>query len=117
MQRRRFARVETGAPLSVSGADVDTVRMGWVLDLSEGGVRCRVAPGAFSVDEPVEVRINIDGSVITAVGQVLRAARRDRGFEEIIISFPDDHPSADLVRRHVFAEQLRQRRLAAADGS
>jgi len=119
VQRRRFARVETGGALSVSGgsaqdADLNTVRMGWMLDLSEGGVRCRVAPGAFSVDEPVEVRINLGGEVIVAVGSVLRASPRDRGFEELIVTFPEDHSAADRVRRHVYAEQLRQRRAALA---
>lgn len=117
VQRRRYARVETGAAVSVSAADVDTVRVGWVLDLSEGGVRCRIAPGAFTVDEPVEVRINLDGEVVTAVGSVLRAERREGAFDEIIVTFPEDHPAARLVRRHVLAEQARQRRLALADRS
>lgn len=116
VQRRRFARVTAGGALSLVGTDMATVRVGWMLDLSEGGVRCRIAPGAFVPDEPVEVRVTANGELVSIVGQVMRTAAPVDGFEEVIVTFPEDHPVADVVRRHVFAEQARLRRLAAESG-
>nr|WP_231127407.1 PilZ domain-containing protein [Motilibacter aurantiacus] len=115
-QRRRYARVEVNGALSVVNPEVDTIRVGWMLDLGEGGVRCRVAPGAFKADEPVECRLNVDGDVLVVHGTVLRAEKPVNGYEELVVTFPDDHPAADLVRKHVFAEQLRARRAATAGG-
>nr|WP_231134892.1 PilZ domain-containing protein [Motilibacter deserti] len=116
VQRRRYARVEFNGALSVVNSEVDTVRVGWMLDLGEGGVRCRVAPGAFKPDEPVECRLSVDGDVVVVMGSVLRAEKPVNGYEELVITFPDDHPAADLVRKHVFAEQLRARRAASVGG-
>lgn len=116
IQRRRFARVETGGALSVVGPDLQTVRVGWMLDLSEGGVRARMAPGNFGADDPVEVRINMDGEVVSVVGQVVRTLPPREGFEEVIVCFPEDHPAANAMRRYVFAEQARLRRLAREIG-
>ncbi|RKS75603.1 PilZ domain-containing protein [Motilibacter peucedani] len=115
-QRRRYARVTTGGPLSLAADDLETVRVGWMLDLSEGGVRARIAPGAFSSDEPVEVRLTVEGELVTLVGSVVRTAPPVGGFEEVTVSFPDDHHAADLVRRFVLQEQVRLRRLAAENG-
>ena len=116
VQRRRYARVEVNGALSVVNPEVDTVRVGWMLDLGEGGVRCRVAPGAFKPDEPVECRLNVDGDVIVVHGTILRAEKPISGYEELVVTFPDDHPASDMVRKHVFAEQLRVRRAASAGG-
>lgn len=116
VQRRRFARVETGGALSLVGSDMETVRVGWMLDMSEGGVRARMAPGNFEADDPVEVRINMDGEVVSVVGLVVRTLPPVEGFEEVIVSFPEDHPAAGAMRRYVFAEQARLRRLARESG-
>ncbi|RZS91581.1 PilZ domain-containing protein [Motilibacter rhizosphaerae] len=114
VQRRRYARVHTSGALSlVGGGDMDTVRMGWMVDLGEGGVRCRLAPGSFLPAEPVEVRLNVEGDVVTLLGSVVRSEPSGNGFDEVTISFPDDHPASDLVRRFVFQEQMRARRDAA----
>lgn len=112
IQRRRFARVTTGGALSLVGG-MDTVRVGALLDLSEGGVRCRIAPGAFAAHEPVEVRISVDGQTMNLVGTVERTAPPVGGYEEVIVTFPEDHPAAATMRRFVLQEQARLRRLAA----
>lgn len=115
-QRRRFARVTTGGPLSLVGRDMETVRVGWLLDLSEGGLRCRIAPGAFAPSEPVEVRVSVDGDIVSLVGHIVRNQPPQGGFEEVIVTFPEDHPAAASMRRFVLQEQARLRRVAAESG-
>lgn len=116
VQRRRFVRAPVNGPVSFATgeSEYDSVRVGSMLDLSEGGVRVRLTRTAAQADDTVLVRMSLDGDVVSVTGTILRAENPERGFEEVIVTFDDDHPQASVIRRFVFAEQARQRRSGTA---
>lgn len=115
VQRRRYTRVQAAGAVSLVDNDVDVVRVGWMVDLGEGGVRCRLAPGSFSSERPVECRLSLDGQVVIVPGMVLRSEPGPDGVEEVIVTFDEDHKACETVRKYVFAQQIIARRLAASN--
>lgn len=114
VQRRRYTRVQAAGAVSLVDNDVDVVRVGWMVDLGEGGVRCRLAPGSFSSDRPVECRLSLDGQVVVVPGAVLRSEPGPDGVEEVIVTFDEDNKACETVRKFVFAQQIIARRMAAS---
>lgn len=113
VQRRRYTRVEAAGAVSLVDNGVDVVRVGWMVDLGEGGVRCRLAPGAFIAEHPVECRLSLDGELVFVPGTVLRSEPGTTGSEEVIVTFDAENPACNKVRKFVFAQQVLARRVAA----
>jgi hypothetical protein len=114
-QRRRFARVAAGGAISVQPTTAATDEasatvMGWMLNLSEGGVCLRAAPGTPDIGTRVRVRLSLDRELTEVEGEVLRLSAATGDFEEVVVAFTPAERQADRIRRYVMEEQLRQRR-------
>lgn len=123
-QRRRFARAQVSVDVSLVARDaapapVLTARS---VDLSEGGVRCRLTTAPPPPGSRVTAHLTLDGTVVRLAGRVLKglvvelpgqpgspAARREH---EVVVEFDEDERAADVVRKFVFRQQLLARRTA-----
>ncbi len=110
VQRRRYVRAPVGAPVTLTHPEYDSIRIGHMLDLSEGGLRVRLTRNPADLDEEVVVRLAVEDQVIDVPGTILRAESIGGGFEEVVVRFEDDHRQANAIRRFVFREQARMRR-------
>ncbi len=111
IQRRRYARASVEAPVEFSTVDAigqETVRGGWLLDVSEGGVRCTFPMGTVEEGEEVEIRFDLDAPV-RVHGSVLRVTPRE-GRAYVVATFDASPAMADRIRSYVFARQLTERR-------
>jgi hypothetical protein len=125
-QRRRFARaggqgaVHLGPDEPDVGPDepdVGLVLAGELLDISEGGLRCRVSAGGVDPDQPIFIRLLLDGQVVTLQGTVVRLiAPTPDGRVDVAVAFSADAAQAQAIRRYVLARQLAER-AARADGA
>ena len=115
-QRRRFVRAGGGEPITVrpeEPADAPAV-LGRIVDISEGGVRGWLGPGAFTADQPVLVTVGLEDEQLTIHGTILKAVEREGGKGlDVVVTFSLDEHTADQVRRYVMRAQLQARRAAA----
>ncbi len=110
VQRRRYVRMPVGAPVTLTHLGHSSIRVGHILDLSEGGVRVRVSSDGSAVRDQVVVRLALDDEVVDIEGTILRAVAIGGGMDEVVITFEDDHRFATSIRRFVFRQQARLRR-------
>ncbi len=110
VQRRRYVRAAVDQPVTLSQAKFESIRIGHMLDLSEGGIRLRLTRSREDSHEQVVVRLALEDDVIDVPGTILRVDEIGRGFEEMVVQFEDDHRQATAIRRFVFREQARMRR-------
>ena len=81
-----------------------------VSDLSEGGARALVQSAAgLSVDDTVLLYLTIDGQRLQLPGRLLPFVPADVGRTELRLEFEGLGRTADLLRRHVFEQQIRAR--------
>jgi hypothetical protein len=130
VQRRRFVRAETSAPLTIVPIAVtgDSGRpvIGRLVDLSEASARCRVngltALGAagLEVNGEAELRLSLGAAIVRVVGPVLRVFKDvpvtadDSG--EVVVVFEAPEAAAELIRRYVINQQVLARRAAVDHG-
>lgn len=110
-QRRRYARVTVDVPLYMSTEDAaghETVRGGWLIDISEGGARCTFPMGQIFEGARVWLRMELDGE-LEVTGHVLRVTARE-GKDYVVVVFDAPPALADRLRAFVFAKQLAERR-------
>lgn len=109
-QRRAHVRVPQ---LSVITLVVGAVRLrASLLDVSESGVRCVVdRPCVLGMDTPVELTLDLlDGSSVDLVCLPARMYAIDEERLEIGLAFLDlDERTANVIRKNVFAQQVRDR--------
>ncbi len=110
VQRRRYVRAPVEAPVTLSAPEVQSVRIGHMLDLGEGGLRVRMTRNGARPSEDVIVRLALDDTVVDVPGTILRVDPLGGGFEEAVVQFEEDHRQANAIRRFVFHEQARMRR-------
>ncbi len=108
VQRRDWFRCPVALPVTLAGLT------GRTTDLGEGGLRCLLAGPPPGAGTPVDVWLGLDdaGSV-DVPGSVVRAnqAARAPDHADTIVRFDDPDATGDAIRRVLFAEQLRLRRL------
>ncbi len=114
VQRRRYVRAPVGAPVTLAQPEYDSIRIGHMLDLSEGGIRIRLTRNGNNINEQVVVRLALDDDVVDVEGTILRVDSLGGGFEEVVVQFDDEHRLATAIRRFVFREQARMRRTGEA---
>jgi hypothetical protein len=109
-QRRRHVRASTEGTLTIV-RDHDGVSAS-LIDLSEGGVRCRLddADALAGVGDVVACVLRVGVKELDLRGRVVQV-HLDLGRPRVLaISFLDlTQTQADELRRHVFAEQARAR--------
>lgn len=109
-QRREFFRGRADGDLSLTaGAGEVSAR---ILDLSEGGLRCRIkGPSPAPQGETLTVVLRLEGSDIVTDAEVVRATPSLDGRTELALRFIDlAERAGDVIRRHLFQLQLRERR-------
>jgi len=141
-QRRRFVRAAGSGQVRLEPADagaaapgIDMVVVGQLVDIGEGGMRCRLAAGGLDPSQPVYVRLLLDDRLLTLTGTVLRlagtgtgagagspagtgagagpGARAGAGREapavEAVVEFDVDSTTAQAIRRYVLNRQRLER--------
>ena len=112
-QRRRYVRAGGGEPAVIAPRFGDAI-VGQVVDVSEGGVRCRVPYAKLLPDQPIEVTVDLDDDKLVAEAWVLRTVENHGGQGvDVIALFDLPERDADLVRQYVMRQQIRARRAAA----
>jgi hypothetical protein len=118
-QRRRFVRAPATGPIHLGAAEPDLglVMLGQLLDVGEGGIRCRLVGGGIDPGQPVYVRLALDGELVALTGNVLRlGGAGPDGAVEMVVEFAADEQQAAAIRRYVLHRQ-RQARMARSDGA
>jgi hypothetical protein len=119
VQRRNYGRVPTTmsvgiTPLDLASEDRAETRHGLTQDVSEGGISCTLTKPQIAPGTPVLVELTVEGAHLDIPGQILRStpATDAAGTPcvDTAIRFDDPDEYGDVVRRVVFAEQLRARR-------
>lgn len=119
--RRNYVRASVAFPLTVSTPGMTFAGSG--LDVSEGGLRCRLpkpkdqkdqdaqtSRALAALDGQVTVRFTLEGEEFTMPGTVVRTIPVEGGGRELGIRFVGvTRGSADSIRRAVFAVERRQR--------
>ncbi|MGI5247002.1 PilZ domain-containing protein [Dactylosporangium sp. CA-139066] len=88
-----------------------TTYQGKVIDLSEGGVRCRMLEDRFDRDDRVEIRVLLDETPITLSGTVL-FVRRDpeNATYDVIITYETSEGVGRAIRGYVLRREMEERR-------
>jgi hypothetical protein len=110
--RREYVRGGGGSTVRLA-TDVDEPLLdGRLLDISEGGLRCWVpqAP-ATRVGDRMRASLRLDTGELEQEGTVhtVRDAVEEPG-RHLILRFTSDEKTARLIRQHVFAWELAERR-------
>jgi c-di-GMP-binding flagellar brake protein YcgR len=123
--RRRFVRGGGGGPIELVPKTVeirerraaDAVR-GQVIDISEGGVRCRVAQADLVPGDPVVVRVQLGDCSLQILGRITsQRPEPDQPGVDVIVTYHPSEADAQVIRRYVFQWEIaeRRRRLDAAE--
>jgi hypothetical protein len=107
-QRRRFARAAAHGPIHLGPdePEIGLVVLGQLVDVGEGGIRCRLAAGGLDAGQPVFVRMVLDDRMVTLTGTVLRQTGAELdGTVEAIVVFDADNAQARAIRRYVLNRQ------------
>jgi hypothetical protein len=118
-QRRRFARsaADGRVHLGPDEPDVGVVLVGELIDIGEGGLRCRMTAGGVDPDQPVFLRLLLDNRLVTLRGTVLRLIDPgSAGGIDVVVVFESDAAQAQAIRRYVLTRQLAERAVRA-DGA
>ncbi|WP_433214068.1 PilZ domain-containing protein [Dactylosporangium sp. CS-047395] len=88
-----------------------TTYTGRVIDLSEGGVRCRMEQDRFERDDRVDVKVALETDSITLKGTVL-FVRRDpeNATYDVIITYETTELIGRAIRGYVLRREMEERR-------
>jgi hypothetical protein len=88
-----------------------TTYQGRVIDLSEGGVRCRMVEDRFDRDDRVGVRVSLETETIDLAGTVL-FVRRDpeNASYDVIITYETSELVGRAIRGYVLRREMEERR-------
>jgi len=121
INRRSHVRVPVALAMTIEYGE-ETIE-GALLDVSEAALRCQVSealPAGPAEGEPhggdgredaVTVRFGLAGDDFELAGTLFRSTPTRSGVE-LVITLPDDDRTATMLRRAVFAEQIRLRQLS-----
>jgi c-di-GMP-binding flagellar brake protein YcgR len=105
IQRRRYIRVQ--AAIAVLIFLPSEVLPATTIDVSEGGLRLRMARREIEDHTPTAVHMAMGGTTVDVSGFVLRSTQVEGHQTEAVIAFETEGPGTDAIRRYVF--QLRAR--------
>jgi c-di-GMP-binding flagellar brake protein YcgR len=113
-QRRRYVRVPAGGPLALrlrgEGQAVEALS-GTMVDLSEGALRCAVNAALADALETdlVQASFRFGDQQFDIPGRIVfrRPGSRSTQVVQLVVLFDEPVREADLLRRQIFAQQLR----------
>lgn len=116
--RRRFVRGGGGGPIELVPKTVEVRErrvvdaiQGQIVDLSEGGVRCRVAQADLVPGDPVVVRVKLGARNLQILGQVIsERSESDKSGIDVVVTYQPSEADAQVIRRHVFQWEIAERR-------
>ncbi|MCU1373417.1 MAG: type pilus assembly PilZ [Actinomycetia bacterium] len=107
-QRRNYVRAAVNMAATVAPHPGDPPLEGWVIDLSEGGIRLMTDGRALYSGNRALLMLDIEGQEVFVQGEVLRVLPDRAGSDIVVFKFVDlHHRDADRIRRFVFGAQLR----------
>jgi hypothetical protein len=110
--RREYVRGGGGGPVRLaSDADQDDTVVGRLLDISESGLRCWVSQVPVGSGDPVVASVPLGRNELELSGAVhtVRDAYDEPG-QHVILTFETSEKEARLIRQHVFAWEIEERR-------
>jgi hypothetical protein len=113
--RRAFVRGGGGEFVDVLSVDGGTApASGRVIDLSEGGVRCRTRIGNFVNDQRVNLQLRLDTEVVTLGGKVLFVRRNPETADfDVVVQYETTESIGRQIRSYVLRKQMEERRRLA----
>jgi hypothetical protein len=115
--RREFVRGGGGPEVQLGAEPEEKMIDGRLLDISEGGLRCRLPmKPRIKVGDPMSAWLRLDSADVEVTGTVyrLREAYLGAGYEMVVI-FRADEKTAQLIRQYVYAWEIAERRRNAED--
>jgi c-di-GMP-binding flagellar brake protein YcgR len=122
VQRRAYVRVEISRAMwlevPVDGSDESVVCKGVLVDLSERAARCSIwvdesTPPQLVQGCAVTVHFSLRESDFALSARTRRCVTRsDREMTQLIVEFDQVGEAAKVLRRELFAEQIRQRQMS-----
>ena len=91
--RRKFPRVQTDALVSIARVNRDDV-VGHAQDVSIGGIRFRCVGLEVDPGELLRVTMNLEGEVVSVIGELKRVTDLDAFTQEFALSFVEVDPSS-----------------------
>jgi hypothetical protein len=113
LNRRRYVRGGGGEPVEVGELDARhgaVFVQGTVLDLSEGGVRCRLPSTALTSGDETTVHITLPEQELKLKGTVANVTRLTHGIEVILVFRDPTEREAQMIRKHLFQRERAERR-------
>jgi hypothetical protein len=111
-QRREYVRVPMAGTVELTptlgSKAAGTSAPAQLVDLSEGGLLCRMSEDAGA--GRVLVRLGVYEDTYDLAGTVLRSASLASGEHDVVVTFDDDGSTGDRLRHLLVREQLRRRR-------
>jgi hypothetical protein len=113
--RRAYVRGGGGELVDLLSADGGTApASGRIIDLSEGGVRCRTRIGNFVREQRVEVALRLDADVVKINGRVLFVRRNVETADfDVVVQYETTETVGRLIRSYVLRRQMEERRRLA----
>jgi c-di-GMP-binding flagellar brake protein YcgR len=111
-QRREFVRVPVALEMVMERSGRRLA--GTVIDLSESGLRVilKDAGTAVQAGDLARITVAVEGEEVSVVAKVVRSSRMSSGLAsaELGMCFVEIPPAqVQVLRRHIFAQQVRQR--------
>ena len=108
--RRHYVRGGGGEKVEFTTGGGDTFTAS-AIDVSEGGVRCRVPENRVSHDEPVQVRLSLDTEELTLDGIVrfVRPHEETDGFD-VIVTYQTTEAVGQRIRGYIMRREMEERR-------
>jgi hypothetical protein len=108
--RRHYVRGGGGEKVELAKSSGDTFA-GWAIDVSEGGVRCRLPEERVTRDERVQVRLSLDTEDLTLDGTVrfVRPHDETEGFD-VIITYQTTEAIGQRIRGYIMRREMEERR-------
>ena len=112
--RRQYVRGEDGGPITIAvsrGESAPQPLAGSLVDIGEGGVRCRIPPSDLAPDDRVGLRFTVAGQVVDVEGTIhsIRQYENEKNVD-VVIEYMLEERLAQAVRKHVMELQLIERR-------
>jgi hypothetical protein len=113
--RRAYVRGGGGELVDLLSADGGTApASGRIIDLSEGGVRCRTRIGNFVREQRVEAVLRLDADVVKINGRVLFVRRNVETADfDVVVQYETTETVGRLIRSYVLRRQMEERRRLA----